>query len=246
MSAEGNRKMLTAIVVDDERLARRELITMLRDHPGIDVIADADSVQSAARAIAELKPDVVFLDIQMPGQSGFDLLDKIEAGPHIVFVTAYDEYAVRAFEVNALDYLMKPVTPERLASCVERLIATTVAGEAASAGLRPDDSLFIRVDHAMKFLRVDTIIAIKAAGDYSQVITTDGLRGLTDKSMNEWEHRLPPNMFCRVHRSAMVNLAFVDRVEEAGVSSRKIHLKGLAEPLDMSRRYYSRLRHLLK
>jgi two-component system LytT family response regulator len=245
-AAEPGRRPLTAIVVDDERLARKDLVAMLARHPIIQVVGEADDARSAARLIARLDPDVVFLDIQMPGESGLDLLERIEVKSRIVFVTAYDQYALRAFEVSALDYLLKPVSTERLAKSVERLAAAGREEQSGAGKLGPDDSLFIRIDSAMRFLKVGAILAITAAGDYSEVVTTAKRRGLTDKSMNEWEARLPAAGFCRIHRSAIVNLAFIDRVEAAPGCSHQVVLRGLDRPLPMSRRHASRLKRHLK
>ena len=237
---------LTAIVVDDERLARRDLTAMLARHPGIKVVAEADDAASAARQIARLNPDVVFLDIQMPGESGLDLLERVNVKAHVIFVTAYDKYAIRAFEVSALDYLLKPVSPERLAKSIERLATSGRNQEPGPRKLGPDDSLFIRVDSAMRFLKVSEILAITAAGDYSEVVTTGKRRGLTDKSMNEWEVRLSPAGFCRIHRCAIVNLGYVAGVEAVTGYSHRVFLRGLDQPLPMSRRYAAGLKHRLK
>lgn len=246
MTAGRPGRQLTAIVVDDERLARKDLIAMLAKHAAIAVVGEAGDVPSAARLITRLKPDVVFLDIQMPGESGFDLLDKIEVKARVVFVTAYDEYAVRAFEANAVDYLLKPVVPERLARSIERLTLPPPGDDQAPKKLTIEDSLFIRIDSAMRLLQVSKIVAITAAGDYSEVITAGKGRGLTDKSMNEWEARLPAANFCRIHRSAIVNLAHIDRVEDLSNYTYRAYLKGVAKPLPMSRRYSADLKRRLK
>lgn len=231
-----------AIVIDDERLARQDLIAMLRQHATIQVIGEAQDVPTAAEAIRRLDPDVVFLDIQMPGRTGFELLPDVPAQVQIIFVTAHDEYALRAFEVNALDYLMKPVMPERLAKAIARLTAKEAR---AGRALEYADSIYLRIDRTMTFLKVKTIVAIRAADDYSEVLTEKGKRGLTDKTMREWESRLPAERFCRIHRSGIINLAFVEGVEEIARGSFHVHLKGVAEPLVMSRRYAARLKHQL-
>lgn len=246
MKAGTRGRQITAVVVDDERLARKDLIALLAKHPAIAVVGEAGDVQSAAKLMARLTPDVVFLDIQMPGECGFELLDRIEVKARVVFVTAYDEYAVRAFEANAVDYLLKPVAPERLARSVERLTLPPPVDEHAPKKLAIEDSLFIRIDSAMRFLRVSKIVAITAAGDYSEVITVGKGRGLTDKSMNEWEARLPAADFCRIHRSAIVNLAHIDRIEDASNYSYRVCLRGLTKPLPMSRRYAADLKRRLK
>lgn len=238
---------LSALIVDDERLARRELISLLAEHPEIRVIGEADDVPSAVEALNRLKPDVMFLDIQMPGQSGFDLLEQNPVSAHIVFVTAYDEYALRAFEVNALDYLMKPVNPARLQKTVERLF--THPGEPMQGDQHPlsyGDQLFLMYNTQMRFLRVDEIVHITSAGDYTEVHLCSGSKGLTVKPMREWETRLPSHDFCRIHRSTIINLNHVDRVERSTSGSFHVYLKGQKEPMVISRRFASRLRERLK
>jgi len=238
-------RALNALVVDDERLARKDLISLLRAHGNITVVGEADDVPSAVKAIEKLCPDVIFLDIQMPGDSGFDLLDRTEVEARIIFVTAYDEYAIRAFEVNALDYLLKPVDPERLAKALEKLELQEQETVARTRRLDYSDRLFLMLGRNFKFLKVNSLVQVTAAGDYSEVLTSDGNKGLTLKSMKEWETRLPPQHFVRIHRSTIINMDFVDRVEEWFNYSFRVYLKGIEEPCVISRRYATRLKDRL-
>lgn len=239
-------RRLTAVVVDDERLARSDLIGMLKGTDKIAVVGQAADAASAARIITRVNPDVVFLDIQMPGESGFDLLDKCDIRARVVFVTAYDEYAIRAFDVNALDYLLKPVSKERLARTVERLLAAESAPGPGEMRLLYDDSLFLRVDDGMRFLKVSSICAISAAGDYTEVLTGKKGSGLTSMSMKEWETRLPAGRFCRIHRSTIVNLDCIEKVEDRSNYTYEVFLRGFEKPFSMSRRYSAALKHRLK
>jgi two-component system LytT family response regulator len=239
------KRPLRVLVVDDERLARKDLISLLGAYDHISVVGEADDVPTAAKAIEKLDPDVIFLDIQMPGDSGFDLLEKAEVEAQVIFVTAYDEYAIRAFEVNALDYLLKPVHPDRLAKALERLELREQEIHTRIRRLKYDDSLFLMLGRHFKFLKVDTILAVTAAGDYSEVLTSDGSKGLVLKSMKEWEARLPAQHFLRVHRSTIINMEYIDRVEEWFNYSFKVYLKGLEEPYVISRRYATRLKDRL-
>jgi two-component system LytT family response regulator len=238
-------KALNVLVIDDERLARRDLISLLGAYEHVHVVGQADDVPSAVRAIERLNPDVIFLDIQMPGSSGFDLLEKADVEAQVIFVTAYDEYAIRAFEVNALDYLLKPVHPDRLAKALEKLEIQEQATPARIRRLDYDDRLFLMLGRHFKFLKVNSIQSVTAAGDYSEVLTSDGMKGLTLKSMKEWEGRLPARHFLRIHRSTIINMEFVDRVEEWFNYSFKVYLKGLEEPYVISRRYATRLKEKL-
>jgi two-component system LytT family response regulator len=227
---------LAALIVDDERLARSEMRSLLGDHPGVRVIGEADSVESAARAINDERPDVVFLDIQLGAETGFDLLEHVVDDLAIVFVTAYEQHAIRAFEVNALDYLLKPVTPERLTAALEKLQAPKPPAT-FKGPLEYDDRLFLQLDDRMAFLRLDSIKFLTAAGDYSYVHAVNGVKHLVQKPLKEWEARLPENYFLRIHRSTIVNMEHVDRLEPWSNYSYRVYVKGVPEPLVMSRRY---------
>ena len=236
------KKKLRAIIVDDERLARKDLQSLLADIESIEVVGEADSVSAAEKLIKDQDPDIMFLDVQMPGESGFDLLEKVDVKARVIFVTAFDEYAIRAFEVDAVDYLMKPVSPERLQKAIEKVEKDDRqrAGNRRKVGY--EDTMFITVNANLKFIRVGSILRIEAAGDYSDLLTTDGKKGLVQKSMTEWEERLPENHFCRIHRSTIVNLEHIVKVEEWFNNAYHVYLKGIESPLVMSRRYASRLK----
>jgi two-component system LytT family response regulator len=230
-------KKLTAILVDDERLARMDLRSMLSEFKSIEIIGEADHSATAISLIEQTDPDLIFLDIQMPGESGFDMLEKIKTRAKIIFVTAYDEYAIQAFNVNALDYLLKPVSPARLKTTIDRLFDKPDEPPAIRKKLTRDDRLFILYGSGYKFIRISTILYIASSGDYSEVHLSDGVRGLTNLCMQEWEERLPDNTFCRIHRSTIVNLDFVVKVDDWFNSTFRVTLQGVQEPFVMSRRY---------
>ncbi|MBD0371771.1 MAG: response regulator transcription factor [Pyrinomonadaceae bacterium] len=195
------------------------------------------------RLIYEAEPDIVFLDIHMRGESGFDLLEKVEAAFKVIFVTAFDAYAIRAFEVNALDYLLKPINPERLSRAIARLFEKPATQEEKVRKLEYGDRLFLILDdERSRFLKVNTIELIKGAGDYSEVLTSDGQKILAPKPLREWEERLPEKYFSRIHRSIIINLEYVDKVERWFNRAYRVHLRDLSEPLIMSRRYAARLK----
>jgi len=231
------KKQFSVLIVDDERLARKDLCSLLSEYDNITILGEADDVPSAMQAITELNPDVIFLDIQMPGESGFDLLAKITVEAKIIFVTAFDEYAIRAFEVNALDYLLKPVNPDRLRNTLERLETGEKVDFVKNRELHYDDRLFIMVDDQFKFLKINNIKCVCSAGDYSEVITTDGNKGLTLKSMKEWESRLPGQYFCRIHRSTIINMDYIERFEKWFNYSFRVYLEGIESPFTVSRRF---------
>lgn len=226
-----------AIIVDDELLARRALRSLLLDFPHIEILGESDGVQDAIGLIQELKPNLLFLDIQMPGETGFDLLDQINFQGDVIFVTAYDEYALRAFEINALDYLMKPISPKRLKLSINRLDSEERKSPEIPYTLSYHDRLFVLRGKNMIFLKISTIVYIEAEGDYTNVYTSDGKHGLVLKSMKEWDKRLPNRFFSRIHRSYIVNLDWISHVEKEVNYDFTVHLKEFDKTLQMSRRY---------
>jgi two-component system LytT family response regulator len=236
---------LRALVIDDERLARRELRGLLTAHDTIEVVGEAASAAEALELIARVHPEVLFLDVQLCPGTGFDLLERITLPVRIVFVTAFDAFALRAFEVNALDYLLKPINPQRLAQAIEKLIAADAStgtahslrsAASSSSPLTLDDRLFVESYGRSRFLPVSSVVSITAEGDYSQIQTSEGERWLVLKSLREWERRLPAQHFARIHRSMIVNLACVERLESAFSRGYLVHLRGLTAPVPMSRR----------
>ena len=232
-----------AVIVDDERLARRELRTLLEEHSDlVHIVGEADSVASAARIAQATDADVVFLDIQLAGETGMDLLPLLGGDVDVVFVTAFDEYTLRAFEVNALDYLLKPVAPERLGVTVRRLAAAQPPPPIAAL-VTYDDRLYLRLGEERAFIRVRDIMAIEAEGDASTLLLAPQFaRKPSGKSLREWEQRLPAGHFVRIHRSTIVNLEHVERIEPWSHAGQLVYLRGLREPLAMSRRFGARLR----
>lgn len=235
-----NKKIWKALIVDDERLARKKLRSMLAGFPNVQIIDEADSVAEAVKAVEKTNPEIIFLDIQMPRASGFDLLEQIETGAKIIFVTAYDEYAIRAFEVNALDYLLKPVSPKRLAQAIERLEQATE--KPTEKNLEYDDFIFVNSGRSSKFIKIDSIKCILAADVYSEILTEENRKFLLLKSLSEWETRLPAKNFLRIHRSTIINLEFIERIEKRFNYSHQIYLQGVNEPLVISRRYRAKLK----
>lgn len=237
-----------AVIVDDERLARKELRTLLKEAHAeeVHVVGEAASLQEAARVIQATDADLVFLDIALGRESGFDLVPAIGADIEIVFVTAHDSFALRAFEINALDYLLKPVDPERLALTVKRLGPAQQPDVDDSRQLSYDDRLFLRLNDRRSFMRIADVIAIEAAGDDSMLhLVSQPSPARTARSLREWDARLPERYFIRIHRSTIINLDHVVRVEEWSHSSFLVYMRNLASPLPMSRRYGARVRDRL-
>jgi two-component system LytT family response regulator len=231
-----------AIIIDDERLARKEMRGLLSEFDEISVAGEAENLTEAIYLIEKEKPNVVFLDIQLSGENGFDLLEKIERSFKLVFVTAFDAYAIRAFEVNALDYLLKPVNPERLAKAIERLSEENETKN----DFRPlefDDRIFLEPGARSVFLKVSDISHINAAGDYSQIWTIDKKKFLVEKPLREWEERLPDKHFLRIHRQTIVNLEEIEHIESWFNRTFRIRLKNYRENFPVSRRYSVKLKN---
>jgi two-component system LytT family response regulator len=209
---------LHTLIVDDERLARSELRRLLAAYDDVDIVAEAAHADAAERAIREHSPDLLLLDIQMPGASGFDLLERLDAAPHVVFVTAYDEHAIRAFEVNALDYLVKPVEPERLARSLDTVrervaLARSPVPQATApphqpAMLRASDRVFVKDGRRCWFVQVGEVRLFEAAGNYTRLYFGDE-RPLVHRSLRNLDERLDPSRFFRASRQHILNLACV-------------------------------------
>src|SRR3982751_2109494 len=209
---------MRAIIIDDERLARSELKKLLTDYPEIEIVAEAANASEGIEKIENLNPDLVFLDIQMPGKTGFDLLAELDRAPHVIFTTAYDEYALKAFEVNALDYLLKPVEPKRLADAIQKLhfIETKEPvsnGENVNKSLLTEnDQVFVKDGERCWFVKLSDIRLFESVGNYAKVFFANN-KPLILKSLNALEERLDEKTFFRANRKHIVNLRMIDKIE---------------------------------
>jgi two-component system LytT family response regulator len=207
---------MKALIIDDEPPARRELRRLLLDFPWIEIAGDAGNVEQAAEMIETLNPQLLFLDIQMPGGSGFDLLARLESVPAVIFTTAHDEHALRAFEVNALDYLLKPIDPARLAEALTR-----VKGAHAERAQRPDDALeqiFVRDGARCWFVPLREVSLLSSEGNYIR-LSWGKAKPMLGRALAALERRLDPNRFFRANRKQIINLDFIENVE-LGVNGR--------------------------
>ncbi len=229
---------MRTLLIDDERLARVRLRSLLSTHPDFEVVGEADSIASALEAIDELKPELLFLDISMPGGSGFELFARRRVEAAVVFVTAFDAHAIRAFEVGAVDYLLKPIEPERFEACLERLRSRPRPADER-------DRLALSDGRAMRLVEVGEIAMIGALGDYSEVLLRDGQRLVQKHTLAFWEERVGQALF-RVHRSALVALDAIERVERAEGSASKLFLHGEQREVPVSRSRVSALKAALR
>jgi two-component system LytT family response regulator len=243
------RDRLTALVVDDERLARHRLQELLQGHSEVVVVGEADSIESAALLAASLRPDVIFLDVQMPPATGFDLLRRLDPVPKIIFVTAHDQYALRAFDENALDYLLKPVNPERLAEAINRLLVGTRGTHppksAGGGNLNEDDLVLLRDGRRMRMTPVRRIAAIQADGAYTRVFVTGEESMLVLRSIGDWESQLAARPFLRLDRSLLVNMNLFSDLRIGSRDEARLHLVQVADTFLLGRTALNRLKRSL-
>ena len=236
-----------ALIIEDEAPARADLAGKLAAHPEIVVAGEAATLRDARALLARDDYELVFLDIQLVGGNSFELVPDVRPGARIVFATAYDTFALRAFAINALDYLLKPVEPARLAETLRRLspvaVATAMdAPEPETGALRPEDVVYLRTGTRARFARVEEISLITASGNYSELVLADGAKILLRKSLKAWEETLPSAQFMRVHRTQIVNLSHVREYRRDGDEHTLLYVAGAANPVPASRHRWSELR----
>ncbi len=241
--------MHKAIIIDDERLARNELKKLLQEFPEVEVIGEAANAAEGIQKIEELMPDLIFLDIQMPGKTGFDMLTELERAPHVIFTTAYDEFALKAFEVNALDYLMKPVEPKRLADSLHKLqqaeekeLAASLAG--VSRGLLTEnDQVFVKDGERCWFVKLADVRLFESVGNYAKVYFGTN-KPLILKSLNALEDRLDERTFFRANRKHIVNMRMIEKVEPYFNGGLLLDIKG-GEKIEVSRRQAVKFKEMM-
>lgn len=231
---------MKAIIVDDERLARMEMRRLLAAHADVEIVGEAADVASAKAMIEDLNPDLVFLDIQMPDGTGFDLLGQLADAPDVIFTTAFDSYAMQAFEANALDYLLKPIDPNRLAVALQKI---KPQAEAQERPVQRDSKIFIKDGERCWFVKLDAITLCESEGNYTRVYF-EGSRPLLLRSLNQLELRLDPTLFFRTSRRHIVNLDHVANVTPSSTGALTLQLNdGLL--IEMSRRRAADFKQLM-
>jgi len=235
---------MRAIIVDDERLARQELKSLLAEHKDVEVIAECANAAEAKEKISLLKPDVVFLDIQMPGKNGLELAQELSPVPELVFITAHDEFALRAFEVNALDYLLKPVQADRLAETLKKLFnkEEEVPQEFRTV-LTDEDQVFLKDGERCWFVKLANVRLFESEGNYVRVFFETS-KPLILRSLNNLEQRLSPNSFFRASRKHIVNLRWIENIEPWFNGGLMVKLKG-GEQIEISRRQSVKLKDMM-
>ncbi|MDG2331692.1 MAG: LytTR family transcriptional regulator DNA-binding domain-containing protein [Flavobacteriales bacterium] len=235
------------IIIDDERLARQELANLLSEYAEVEIVDQCSNANDAIASIEKWNPDLIFLDINMPEKSGFDLLMELEYVPKVIFVTAYDEFALKAFEVNALDYLLKPVDPNRLQDAVNRISAEEDLSpdifEEQNGRLGMNDQIFLKDGEKCWFVRLEDIRLFESEGNYVRVFFQN-FKPLILKSLNTLNDRLDQKHFFRVSRKYIVNLSYIDKVENWFNGGLQLTLKN-GEKIEVSRRQATKFKDLM-
>ncbi|GAA0879261.1 LytTR family DNA-binding domain-containing protein [Algoriphagus jejuensis] len=241
---------MRAIVIDDERLARKELINLLNQLETVEVVGEAVNVDDAKEKIEQLQPDVIFLDIQMPEKTGFDLLEELDHVPHVIFTTAYDEYALKAFQVNALDYLLKPIEPKRLEDAINKLLGkieeVSKRDEESSVNLKKltlEDQVFVKDGDRCWFVRLSNVRLFESDGNYIKVYF-DNFKPMIHKSLNALDERLDEKSFFRASRKHIINLGWVEAIEPWFNGGLVVTLKG-GDRIEVSRRQAARFKEMM-
>ncbi|HYG39898.1 MAG TPA: LytTR family transcriptional regulator DNA-binding domain-containing protein [Cytophagales bacterium] len=231
---------MKALIIDDERLARKELAKLLADFPEVEIIGEASNADEAIDLIKQLQPELLFLDIQMPGKTGFELLASLDKAPNVIFTTAYDEYALKAFEVNALDYLLKPIVVERLAESLKKLEARELQEKGSYEVVKSQhkltaaDQVFVKDGEKCWFVKLGDIRLFESDGNYVKVYF-EKFKPMIHKSLNNLDERLDERDFFRASRKHIINLKSVQNIEHWFNGGLMVTLTG-GEKIELSRR----------
>lgn len=252
-----NKDKIRSVVVDDVDMMRATLKKVLDNFPNIEIVGEASDYESARETINQTKPDLVFLDIDLNGVTSIDLLNEISCSPKIIFITSHPDFAIKAFELNAVDYIMKPISPERLRKAIDRITseeATPADSDAPSSGFNendsdrfsPDQIILLNFDNKMNFIKIRDINYIEAFGNYTKVYLHDGKLSITYNSIKSWDGRLPEDVFIQIHRSTIVNLLNVTKIEKWTNDTGRLFLKGIEKPFEISRSYFFQIKKKYK
>jgi two-component system LytT family response regulator len=263
VAADSFPSPIRAILVDDEPLLRQHLRERLMAHPEIEIVGEAHGVRSAADLVATVKPYVIFLDVQMPPDNGFDLLpllEWVEPRPAVVFVSAYDKYALKAFDTHALDYLTKPVHPARLAKTIARLQQSLAdprsvsmanenpqppSGGTSSGPLEAMDLVRLQDGGHIRMVEVGQIAAAQVQGDYTRIFAAGGKPVMIKSTLSQWEHQLPAALFSKISRRFLINRRQIKQIAPLDRENTHVFLNGIGEPLLLSRIELRRLKGVL-
>lgn len=242
---------IKSVVVDDVDMMRATLKKVLDGFPNIEIVGEASDYESAREVINECKPDLVFLDIDLNGLTSIDLLNEITCSPKIIFITSHPDFAIKAFELNAVDYILKPISGDRLKKAIDRVTelndeaGMNVLGD-SDERFKPDQIILLNFDSKLTFIKIQDINYIEAFGNYTKIYMNDGKLSITYNSIKNWDSRLPGDVFIQIHRSTIVNLLNVTKIEKWTNDTGRLFLKGIEKPFEISRSYFFQIKKKYK
>jgi two-component system LytT family response regulator len=243
---------IKSVVVDDVDMMRITLKKVLDGFPNIEIVGEASDYESARQVINDTKPDLVFLDIDLNGLTSIDLLNEITCDPKIIFITSHPDFAIKAFELNAVDYILKPISADRLRRAIERVtelsseVNVSTMMDETQERFKPDQTILLNFDGKLTFIKVQDINFIEAFGNYTKIHMNDGKLSITYNSIKNWDNRLPSDVFIQIHRSTIVNLLNVGKIEKWTNDTGRLFLKGIEKPFEISRSYFFQIKKKYK
>jgi two-component system LytT family response regulator len=243
---------IKSVVVDDVDMMRITLKKVLDGFPNIEIVGEASDYESARQVINDTKPDLVFLDIDLNGLTSIDLLNEITCDPKIIFITSHPDFAIKAFELNAVDYILKPISADRLRRAIERVtelspeVNVSTMMDETQERFKPDQTILLNFDGKLTFIKVQDINFIEAFGNYTKIHMNDGKLSITYNSIKNWDNRLPSDVFIQIHRSTIVNLLNVGKIEKWTNDTGRLFLNGIEKPFEISRSYFFQIKKKYK
>jgi two-component system LytT family response regulator len=244
------KEIIKAVLVDDVESMRMILKKLLSSFDKIQVIGEAADFEEAQDIINEERPDLLFLDIDLNGLTSIDLLNKIDFNPMVIFITSHSDFAIKAFELNAVDYLLKPISLERLTKAIEKVTnkweKTDNWSDDANAKFGIEHIILLNFDNKLSFVRISDVNYIEAYGNYTKVYLNDGRLSVTYNSIKNWDTRLPEEVFIQIHRSTIINLKNVERIEKWANDTGRLYLNEIDKPFEISRNYFFQIKKKYK
>ncbi len=244
------KDIIKAVLIDDVESMRMVLKKLLSNFEKIEIVGEASNFEDAQVLINEQQPDLLFLDIDLNGLTSIDLLNKINYKPMVIFITSHGDFAIKAFELDAVDYLLKPISMDRLTKSIEKLTnkwdETENWNTDEDLTFGADNVILLGFDNKLAFVRINEINYIEAYGNYTKVYLTDGRLSVTYNSIKNWDVRLPKELFIQIHRSTIINLQNVVKIEKWANDTGRLYLKGIDKPFEVSRNYFFQIKKKYK
>lgn len=243
-------KTIRAVLIDDVEVMRITLKKVLEQFPHVELVGEASTFDEAKEVINTLQPDLLFLDIDLNGLTSIDLIGEINCTPKIIFITSHENFAVKAFELNAVDYIIKPISAKRISKAIERITKPNEdllsSGEDNSEKFQSDQIILLNFDNKLNFIKIKDINFIEAYGNYTKVNMDDAKLSITYNSIKNWDAKLPGDIFIQIHRSTIVNLLNVQKIEKWTNDTGRLYLKGVEKPFEISRSYFFQIKKKYK